>query len=392
MGPPDVGEAGASASLPDELCRASRWLRDAALPLWSSAGFDAVRGAFHEQLDFSLTPLVDRPSRLMVQARQISVFCSAALSGRFAAGEEPALTAAQNMIDRYESVDGLPGWVFSRREDGSLDPLRDLYAHAFVLFGLSWAIRLAPRRSFLDAIERTVSFIEANMRDAEHGGYWDSLPLMDALRRQNPHMHLFEAFIALHEATGESRFLVAGEKLRELMVSQFLAREGGALREYFSQDWTVHPAQGAGSVEPGHLFEWSWLLTRYETFSGKDQSNPIGRLMAMALRHGLDKRTGRIIDEITEDGRPVRTSSRSWPHAEALKALSTVKSELGGGDSSAMAAILHRLMTVYCPPFLNGGWQDQMDNEDHPLRPDIPASTFYHIYFSITCAEDYLAH
>ena len=378
-----------SKLLTQELDRASQWLRKTALPLWSHAGFDVNRGAFHEQLDFSLAPSVSKPMRVMVQARQISVFSAAALSGRFVSGEHLALMAAQNMIDQYERADGAEGWIFSLSSDGrTSDPLRDLYAHAFVLFGLSWAIRLEPRRSFLEAMERTLSFIDERMKDTERGGYWDTLPRMDKLRRQNPHMHLFEAFIALHEATGEGRFLDVGAALCNLMLSRLLSPEGGALREYFSDDWSVYPAEGAGRVEPGHLFEWSWLLTRYQAISGKDQSDSIKRMMAMAIQYGLDKKTGRIIDEIAEDGRALKTSSRAWPHAEALKAFSAVPAELGGGDISAITAILRRFMTIYCSPSMGGGWQDQMDCEDRPSRPDIPASTLYHIYFGISSVED----
>lgn len=383
---------GSSALLAGELEQASRWLRETALPLWSRAGFDANRGAFHEQLDFSLAPSAGKQMRVMVQARQISVFSAAAISGRFASGEHLALMAAQNMIDRYEQADSSEGWIFSLSNDGeTVNPLRDLYAHAFVLFGLSWAIRLEPRRSFLDAVERTLGFIDAKMRDTDQEGYWDTLPRMDGLRRQNPHMHLFEAFIALHEATGEDRFLDVSATLCDLMLSRLLSREGGALREDFFDDWSVYPREGAGRVEPGHLFEWSWLLTRYEVLSGIDQSGPIKRMMAMAIKYGLDKETGRIIDEIAEDGRVLSTSSRSWPHAEALKAFSAVRPDLGGGDISAIAAILRRLMTIYCSPSLGGGWQDQMDCDDRPTRLDIPASTLYHIYFGISSVEDAFA-
>lgn len=324
----------------------------------------------------------------MVQARQISVFASAALSGRYP-GEDLALIAAQNMIDRYEAADGSPGWIFAIGGDGSTVPLRDLYAHAFVLFGLSWAIRLERRRSFLDAVDRTISFIETQMHDAAHGGYWDALPRQDTMRRQNPHMHLFEAFIALYEATGEARHLDSCHRLHRLVVGKMLAQEGGALREYFSDDWTVYPAEGQGRVEPGHLFEWSWLLTRYESLSGLDQSEPVKRMMTMAIEHGLDKQSGRIIDEIGEDGHARKTSSRSWPHAEALKAFTSVKPALGGADCAAMAAVLNRLMTTFCPAPLNGGWRDQMDENDQTAGHDIPASTLYHLYFGITAVEDW---
>ncbi|OOG63081.1 hypothetical protein B0E45_29750 [Sinorhizobium sp. A49] len=379
-----------SDTLLAETRRAADWLSGLALPLWSSVGFDHIRGCFHEQLDFALQPSGDAPARVMVQARQIAVFSAAALSGRFTAGRELALVAAEHMIARYEAADGGSGFVFSLGpEHGKLDPLRDLYAHAFVLFALAWVIRLEARPSFEMAVERTLVFLDAHMTDPTHGGFWDSVPRTDNLRRQNPHMHLFEAFIALFETTGDPRFLQRGRALRDLAICRFLPPRGGVLREYFNEDWSVSPAPGKGVAEPGHLFEWSWLLARYQEFSGQDQTSPIGRLMATAIEHGLDPRNGRIVDQINEMGDVLSRTSRSWPHAEALKALTAVKPSLHFASAdSLITAVLRRVRTLYCPESLKGGWQDQLDADDRPVRPNIPASTLYHLYFGIAAVED----
>lgn len=370
--------------------RASAWLIESALPMWANRGFDHIHSAFHEQLDFSLFPITHIPSRLMVQARQVSVFAAAAISGRYPAGGELALIAAQNMIERYEHADGYPGWIFSLKEASIFSSQRDLYAHAFVLFSLSWVFRLEKRQCFLDAVDRTLSFLDEHMADPVAGGYWDNLPRTDKIRRQNPHMHLFEAFIALYEATGEVTFLERGRRLRDLAVEHFLARDNWALRECFFDHWEVSPLEGKGSVEPGHLFEWAWLLSRYQFLSGESQSDVIEGMMSLAIKSGLDTISGRIIDEIAEDGKPVRTSSRSWPHAEALKALTSNSSVRGGGRDALVALILRRLTTLYCPESLGGGWQDQLDKDDRPVSANIPASTFYHLYFGITSVADAL--
>lgn len=326
----------------------------------------------------------------MVQARQISVFSAAALSGRYLPGGSLALLAAENMITRFESADGQPGWVFSIQPNNrEINPVRDLYAHAFVLFGLAWVLRLEKRETFIDAVERTIEFLDQYMSDPVNGGFWDSCPRTDGFRRQNPHMHLFEAFIALYETTGDRRFLNRGRELRDLALNRFLVAEGGALRELFYSDWSVAPAAGQGHVEPGHLFEWSWLLWQYQNASGEDQSDPIMRMMKMAVINGLDGPSGRIVDQISERGEVIEKSSRSWPHAEALKAMTSIPAFLGGGDAAIAIAILSRLMSLYCPTKLRGGWADQLDENDQPVRPNIPASTLYHLYFGVTAIEKF---
>jgi len=373
--------------LSKETKSASEWLHNMALPLWADKGFDHSRGIFEEQLDFSLQVQTEQPYRLMVQARQISVYAAAAVTGRYSSGREMALIAAEGMIRRFECADGRPGWVMSiNRRDEVSDPTRDLYAHAFALFGLAWASRLDARASFRGAIDRLIEFLDDHMFDPVAGGFWDSLPRRDRLRRQNPHMHLFEACIALYETFGDKAFLQRCQKLHELLVDRFIDHHSGAVREVFSDDWAVAPSEGEGSVEPGHLFEWAWLLGRYEAISGTSDKHRIASLMRMAIVSGLNLNTGRIIDEIREDGTPARRSSRSWPHAEALKALTSIPE----GHEIAIAAILHRLNTLYCSPAFLGGWQDHLDENDLPLRDNIPASSLYHLYFGITSAAELL--
>lgn len=368
---------------------AETWLRNTALPLWAGRGVDASAGLFEEQLTFEGAPILSVPRRVMVQCRQIAVFASAELSGRYPGGGALAVDAMRRVIERYHEADGRPGWVFSiDREGRVVEGKRDLYAHAFVLFALACVMRVERDAVFEAAVEATLGFLDDEFADSRHGGFWDCLPRPDALRRQNPHMHLFEALIALYETTGRADVLARGRRLRDLAVARFLDPTTGALREYFSDDWRVHPAPGAGSVEPGHLFEWAWLFRRWQIVSGEDQSGPVGALLGLARRAGLDAATGRIVDEIGEDGALRRASSRSWPHAEALKALTTEAALSGGAPDPAIAAILTRLLTVYCRPELGGGWIDHVDEGDRPISTVMPASTLYHLYFGITSVGD----
>ena len=375
--------------LASQALRAETWLREAALPLWATRGFDAGAGLFEEQLSFEAAPVLTAPRRVMVQCRQIAVFASAELTGRFPGGGALATSTMRRVIERYHEADGQPGWVFSiDREGRPVEGKRDLYAHAFVLFALGLAMRVERDPVFDAAVEATLGFLDDEFADPRHGGFWDCLPRPDALRRQNPHMHLFEALITLHETTGRADVLARGRRLRDLAVARFLDPATGALREYFADDWRVHPAPGVGSVEPGHLFEWAWLLRRWQIASGEDQSAPVGALLMLARRAGLDAATGRIVDEIGEDGALRRASSRSWPHAEALKALTTEAALSGAAPDPAIAAILTRLLDVYCHPELGGGWIDHVDEGDRPLSTVMPASTLYHLYFGLTSVGD----
>lgn len=367
---------------------AERWLRDQALPLWSTAGYDAANASFVEALDLDGRPLPDLPRRLMVQARQVAVFATAARSGAFPEGAAIARTAAEAMIARYLAADGAPGWVFSVGADGRVvDPTRDLYAHAFALFGLAAARRLEPSERIDSAIGATLAFLDGPFRDPDHGGWWDALPRKDRLRRQNPHMHLFEALLALHDATGDAALLKRCAGIDALARRHFL-NPAGALVEDFSDDWHIAPAPGGGRVEAGHQFEWAWLFRQYEAASGENRDSVVGALLESALRSGVDPATGRICDAAGEDGTLRNRASRSWPHAEALKALAgervrgwRLPAALAGLDPGIVERIAGRLLTLYCPPELRGGWIDQLDAADRPQSARMPASSLYHLYF-----------
>jgi mannose-6-phosphate isomerase len=320
----------------------------------------------------------------MVQARQISVYAAAALNGTYPSGGDLALRASDTMIRTYFEGDGAPGWLFSVDRSGrAVDVKRDLYAHAFAIFGLAWAIRLDYNRKQALTIAKTLEILDRDFADASHGGYWDGLPRSDRLRRHNPHMHLFEALLALFEATEAEEALHRCQKLHALAMNRFFSRRAGVIREYFDDDWNVHPASGLGNVEPGHLLEWAWLLRRFEAASGLKQDEPVSMLIGAALRYGVDAALGRVVGEIYENGTVRSASTRVWPHAEALHALSEEMNRGPNAQSQLVISILRRLRTVYCPDRLDGGWVDHVDANDEPISIMMPASSLYHLYFGI---------
>jgi mannose-6-phosphate isomerase len=371
-------------NLGDRLASAKRWAIDDALPLWASKGFDAKEGLFEEQLSFDGVPILTAPRRVMVQARQISVYCLATQLGWFD-GRSLALMAGQTMVERYWAADGGKGWVFSLDRNGQVfEKQRDLYAHAFVLFALAWLVKLSPEPQFIEAINRTLWFLDESLADAINGGFWDALPRPDAFRRQNPHMHLLEAYLELFAATENRGFLDRAARLVQLSLHHFIGHEHGALREIFDESWSVSPASGSGSVEPGHQFEWAWLLRRFDNMSRNQTDDKIRRLVQFALVHGTDRVSGRIVDETSEDGTVRQSRSRLWPHMEAVKSL-TVETVFGGSDYIAeLTSILARVQRVYCPAALKGGWIDHVSETDCPISVVMPASSLYHIIFGLS--------
>jgi mannose-6-phosphate isomerase len=369
---------------PTEKLRA--WIVAEALPFWGTTGFDDARGSFVERADLSGAALVDVPRRAMVQARQIYVFSHAALLGWWPDGKRLALTAAENLVARYLAPDGRPGWVFSISSGGAIhDARRDLYTHAFVLFGLAWAYRLEPRPAFREAALETLAVLDKHFVSPSGGFHSEYSARPDTLQ-QNPHMHLFEAMIAWHESGGEPPFLARADALLDMMTTRFFRPATGVLAEYFDASWT--PEQGArGRIcEPGHHYEWCWLLRRCAGITGRDNDRLAAALYAFADRHGFDS-SGLIVDELLDDGTIHKASRRCWPHAEAIKA-DAVTFESGDAHAAERAGrVIDRMMATFLGRPVRGGWIDHIDKDGAPIVSFMPASTLYHVFLAAVEAD-----
>src|SRR5262249_48946705 len=201
----------------------------------------------------------------------------------------------------------------------------------------------------------------------------------DNIRRQNPHMHLFEAFIALFQATGDVHYLSRAAEIFDLFTMRFFQPDTSALCEYFTSKLSPFPDACSRISEPGHHYEWAWLLWNFQAASGRATIEFSSALYAHADRHGWDGQ-GFIIDEIDHYGVPIRTSRRPWPHAEGLKA-NIVEGEAGrpGCDERAARCALRLLQAFLARP-LRGVWIDRISENGEPISDFVPASTLYHIF------------
>jgi len=362
------------------------WTKDTALPFWGTVGVDHKRGGFHERLDLTGAPVLDVPKRLMVQGRQLFVYSSAALLGWYPGGKELADRCADYMVGKFYRADGGPGWVHSLAPDGGIaNPIRDGYAHAFALLGLSWYYRLTGDRQVIPVIDATIAHLDEAFA-AKSGGYLDAVPPPDAIRRQNPHMHLFEAFIALAQAIGSEHYLAHATAMFELFASRFFQPSSGTLCEYMN-DKLIPLSDAKGRIcEPGHHYEWIWLLRQYQRLSGRDVAPYCEALYRHADTYGWDK-GGFIVDELDLSGSVMTNSRRSWPHTEGAKA-NIVEGEAGRAGSDAKAAhCLSRLMdTFLCRP-IPAGWIDRVSADGAPIVEFMPTSTLYHVFGAVSEAH-----
>ena len=353
------------------------WTRDEALPFWAERGLDP-RGGFYEAVGLDGAPLTRMTKRFRVQPRQAYVYAHAhelgwTDTGRTVSDHAWAFALSAGTDDDSLAGEGLfTGFCHLLTPEGGVhDARRDTYDHAFVLLACAWRMRAFGDEQAERVAQRTLGFLDTLAHP--EGGFAEGDPA--ALpRRQNPHMHLFEACLALH-AAGLEGALDRARAIRRLMEERFW--DGAVLREFFGEDWSLDPAKGH-LVEPGHMAEWVWLLDAYEAATGEDQSGLMRALYDAARRLGEDA-SGFLIDEAAVGGEATKPTRRTWVQTEYAKA-TLVLARRGDAEAEARAArLIEAMLATYLSGPVPGGWTDQYDEQGAPIAPDMPTSTFYHV-------------
>ena len=350
------------------------WLMDACFPLWGEVG--VKKQLFAERLDLSHKSIDTELTRVRVQARQTYLFSLAArMDWQPQRAQDLVELGVEALSGPARREDGLVGKLLSSDTAQLADDTADLYDIAFTLFSLAEAARSLGTSERVSATSQQIlSALDTHMKDTEHGGYAEQLPRPDQ-RLQNPHMHLFEACLALDKAESGDAHLTRASEIFDLFKSKFTNDPSGLLGERFKQDWSAETGDAQDVIEPGHQFEWVWLL---HTYAKRTQSEPHA-----AMQHLYDfacktlDEGGRAVQEVRRDGSLVDASRRTWPQTEALKA-HLAMAERGDGYAAARAIMsFDVLMDEYLTP--EGGWIDHFDQNGHVIAQDMPASTGYHV-------------
>jgi mannose-6-phosphate isomerase len=362
-----------------------RWLTDHAWPIWLEHGVDWRRGAFHEHLDSTSLQCHAPFRRLRVAARQTYVFSRAARYG-VPRAEEAVVLGLDFLRGLARLPDGGFAWRFDL-DNRPIDLTRDLYDHAFVLLAFTAAAEVVGAdRVRGDA----TALVDHLARQFVHpgGGYLDSIPPppgegREGVRRQNPHMHLFEALLAASEAFGGERFFNCASELAALFVTGFFQAKEGALPECF--DEALAPVREAGRflAEPGHHYEWIWLLNRYEAVAAAvgaptdpDLQLAAGALFEFAERYGVDPASGLVVNGLWNDGTVSDGGFRLWPQTERLKAVARRRPDCVPGALNAIEKHLAGARP--------GMWIERVDTRGHATAEPAPATSLYHLTAAFT--------
>ncbi len=351
---------------------------------WSKLAWDHQNGGFVEQLSLAGVPDTNANRRIRVQARQVFSFSKAIALGWTDVDTCSSLVErGLNYLDTHaRHPDG--GWVHIVDQNAAVvNETRDLYDHAFIILAGSAAYAALGNTKARELAEEAIAFVDDKLIDPENGGWAESMPA-SLPRRANPHMHLLEAMLAYHKATGSSEALSRARNIVALFESRFFNPKTDVMAEKFTQDFRPTEHEPEIVFEPGHHFEWASLLWEFEQLAGHDSLSWRRRLINTAEKLGRSPKTGLAINFARSDGAPTESASRLWPQLEMFRAYLLHAPFFHPRKVEDAYGLIVDHFRAGAP---DGLFIDQVDANGAPNAEAIPASMLYHL---VTAFEPFL--
>ena len=357
------------------------WTYDRALPFWIAQGIDPAHGGPVELFAYDGAVLKPVPAtrRTRVCGRQLYVFSQAHLLGI------PGALDAADQIFSFMIAKAWTGpekgWCRTLTVEGApLDLTPDLYDFAFCLYGLAWYFEASSRQIALEYANQTLNLVESLFRHGSKLGFHNTFP-PTLPRQQNPHMHLLEAILKLQTVAPANRLTRIARELTELFAQRFYQPQLKALPEFFTDSLQpVAESSGAIRIEPGHHFEWAWILAQHQTLTGEDHSSLIHDLVLSAETLGVCPSSGLTLNAVDHTGRQLDTHSRTWPNTERIKGWLGLYEITGTSPWSQVESSCSALFRFHLGPCVPEGlWMDAFTQDGQLQTATTPASTFYQI-------------
>lgn len=356
-----------------------RWV-----PKWYGA-FADPKGGFYERLGKAFQPIPTGQRRLVTQCRQLSIYAHASLKQNNALLHK-LKPHFEHIVGRYQDPDtGL--WHFSLDDHGAVkDRTCDLYALTFVIFSSSHYYRATRDERATEVAAQVLDLIDTRFRMAQ--GFAEGLnpdgSFTNAIRRQDPHMHLLEACLFAQEVWGDAIYEKMADELVLLFKTHFFDEKSCALPEDYTDDLKPHPEKGH-IFEPGHYGEWVWLLKKHAFMKGEPARHDTLclQLLAWANRYGWDETHGGIYDGVGPNGEIIEDTKRIWPFCEILKANALMLN--AAPDRQAIKDRTRDMVDVFEAQYMDdrGFWVEWLNRDLTPAADYMPGTTPYHVYFGI---------
>lgn len=370
------------------------WLLERAFDLFGffgSATFNPAGGFF--TLDETGRPHGARPADAGVErqlhdtTRMVHCYAIANLLG--VPGADRVIDHGMEFLWNRHRDAANGGYFWGVDDRSATNPTKQAYGHAFVLLAASSAKMVGHPQA-----DRLLADVAEVLRDRfwdAHAGatteeYAADWTPISTYRGQNSNMHLTEALMAAHEATGEADFLSMAGRIADLIINRHAREQGWRVAEHFDSAWNVDRAYAGDPMfrprgtTPGHALEWSRLLIQLWELGGRRTGwlpDAARALFAHTVEIGWDQSVGGFYYTLDWDDRPDQRDHFWWPCAEGAAAAAV----LGVATQDPLFEEWYRrIWGVIANHFIdprNGSWFPELDGEMRPVsrvftgRPDI---------------------
>ncbi|MEZ1315379.1 AGE family epimerase/isomerase [Pseudomonas fluorescens] len=334
---------------------------------------------------------LDEKGRLPVGA-QAETMNTARMTHSFAMAHIQGLPGFAELVDHgVKSLSGPlrdaahGGWFASAHHlDGNTG--KAAYLHAFVALAASSAV-VAQRPGAQALLDDAINIIDTHFWSEEEGAMRESFSRdwrdEEAYRGANSNMHATEAFLALADVTGDTRWLNRAQRIVERVIHGHAAANDYLVVEHFDRDWQPlrdynrdNPADGFRpyGTTPGHGFEWARLVLHLEAARGQAGMLTPGWLVGDAqqlfehnCRHGwgIDGLPG-IVYTLDWGNKAVVRHRLHWTHCEASAAASALFKRTG----EAQYETWYRRFWDFCEQYFidreDGSWHHELNPQNRP--------------------------
>lgn len=299
------------------------------LNYWSSNTVDDINGGFIGTIDYAENKDFNAEKGSVLNARILWAFSASYPVTKNERDLELAKRAFEYINDHfYDPVNG--GIYWSINHDGTpKDTKNQIYALAFVIYGLSEFYNITKSRRALELAVKLYNAIEKYSYDAVHKGYFeafthdwkpiDDLRLSDKdaneKKTMNTHLHIVEGYANLYRVWKDENLKAKIAELLHTINDYFMNAETGHLRLFFNEEWVEKP----DVISYGHDIEAAWLLQWCAEMIEDDTLIDIYKkhavTMADATVEGIDS-DGGLWYEFDPHERKMIAEKHWWPQSE----------------------------------------------------------------------------
>lgn len=303
---------------------------------WTNNTIDEKHGGFHGEVSVLNQPLTAANKGIILNTRILWFFSEASMETTGAPNNikyrECATLAYQYIIKHF--LDEQYGGVYWEvdAQGNPVNTRKQVYAQAFSIYALSAYFKLTKQREVLDHALRLFKLLESKAIDRQHDGYLEAFardwsPIEDMRlsikdlnypKSQNTHLHVMEAYTALHDVYPNAEVKAALRYNIQMFDRFMINRDNHHLRMFLDMQWNDF----SPGYTYGHDIEAAWLIAKaLESLGDGGYSASLIPTLLKVAEVTLNEAVagnGQLLNAFDFKTKSIDTSSMWWVQAEAL--------------------------------------------------------------------------